>query len=297
MKRLLILGSGTGGSIMANKMRKSLKSSEWDITVIDRSDKHYYQPGQIFMPFKLYGYDSTKGSVRNSKDFIPQGVNHVIDEITRLEPDKNKVITQNGSYEYDWLILSLGCRIAPEEIDGMEEGYGKNVFYFYTPKSAMDMQTALANFDGGKLVLNIAEFPIKCPVAPIEYICLADYYFKLRGIRDKVQLEVVTSMDSIFTKPVAAQIMGSMLRERGINIVPNFSLAEVDSDKGEIKSYDGNKVSFDFLAAIPPNVGPAIIDEAGMGNGMGYALTQPNTLKSEKYPNIYVLGDNTNVTT
>jgi len=207
------------------------------------------------------------------------------------------VETADESFEYDWLILGLGCRIAPEEVPGLEEGYGKNVFYYYTMPSALDMQKALEDFDGGRLVLNIAEYPIKCPVAPIEFICLADYFFHLKGIRHKVDLEVVTSAQGVFTKPVAGRMLGDMFKAKGIKVTPNFPVAEVRSDQGKIISHDGQEVRFDFLASIPPNVGAEVIDQAGMGNGNGYALTHPNTLKSQKYDNIYVIGDCTNVNT
>ncbi len=297
MKRLVILGAGTAGTMMAHKMSRKLPASEWEITVIDKSENHYYQPGLIFVPFQLYGYNGTKGNVRKTRDLLPKEVNFVQTEITQLVPEGNRVETPSGTFEYDWLILALGCRIAPEEVPGLEEGYGKNVFYFYTYPSALDMQRALADFDGGKLVLNIAEYPIKCPVAPIEFICLADYYFQQRGIRHKVDLEVVTSVQGLFTKPVAGSILGEMIRKKGIKVTPGFSPAEVDSEHGKIISHDGKEVHFDFLASIPPNVGPQVIDDAGLGNGNGYAMTHSHTLKSQKFDNIYVIGDCTNVGT
>ncbi len=297
MKRMLILGAGTAGTMMAHKLDRKLDSSEWEITVIDKHEKHFYQPGLIFIPFNLYGYKGEKGNVRNTKDLLPKGVNFVNQEVTRLDPENNKVETREGTYEYDWMILSFGCKIAPDEVPGLQEGYGKNVFYYYTMPSALHMQKALEDFDGGKFVLNITEYPIKCPVAPIEFICLADYFFNLKGIRHKVDLEVVTSVQGVFTKPVASNILSKMFEEKGIKVTPSFSVAEVDADKGKISSHDGREVSFDFLASIPPNVGPEVIDDAGMGNGSGYALTHPNTLKSQKYDNIYVIGDCTNVNT
>lgn len=297
MKRLVILGAGTAGTMMAHKMSRKLPASEWEITVIDKSENHYYQPGLIFVPFELYGYHGTKGNVRKTRDLLPKGVNFVQTEITQLAPEGDRVETQAGTFEYDRLILAMGCRIAPEEVPGLEEGYGKNVFYFYTYPSALDMQKALADFDGGKLVLNIAEYPIKCPVAPIEFICLADYYFQQRGIRHKVDLEVVTSVQGLFTKPVAGGILGEMIRKKGIKVTPGFSPAEVDSEHGKIISHDGKEVNFDFLASIPPNVGPQVIDDSGMGNGNGYALTHSHTLRAQKFDNIYVIGDCTNVGT
>jgi len=96
---------------------------------------------------------------------------------------------------------------------------------------------------------------------------------------------------------VAGRMLGDMFKAKGIKVTPNFPVAEVRSDQGKIISHDGQEVRFDFLASIPPNVGAEVIDQAGMGNGNGYALTHPNTLKSQKYDNIYVIGDCTNVNT
>ena len=296
MKRLLILGAGTAGTMMAHKMRRRLDAT-WEITVVDKSERHYYQPGLIFVPFRLYGYTGEKGNVRPTAALLPRGVTLVRGEVQGIEPERNRVETSAGALEYDYLVLALGCRIAPEEVPGLEEGYGRNVFYYYTMPAALDMQRGLASFRGGRLVLNIAEYPIKCPVAPIEFICLADYYLHLRGIRHKVELEVVTSVQGIFTKPVAGSLLSTMFENKGIKVTPNFALAEVDADKGRLVSHDGREVEFDFLASIPPNVGPDVIDEAGLGNGNGYALTHHHTLRSRKYENIYVLGDNTDVPT
>jgi len=297
MKRLLILGAGTGGCMIANKMRKQLPPSEWEITVIDKSRNHYYQPGLIFLPFKLYGYTDEKGNVRDTTDFIPAGVGFVEAEIQRIDHANHRVETSAGSHEYDRLVIALGCHIEPEDIPGLTDGYGKNVFYFYTYPSALDLQRAVDDFDGGRFVLDIAETPIKCPVAPIEFACLANYYFTMKGIRDRVQIAMITPMESVFTKPICSTIMGDLLRERNIEVIPNFSLAEVDSDKGTISSYDGHQEHFDMLVAIPPNVGPAVLDESGLGDGNGYCVTHPNSLQATRGEDIFVLGDCTNVAT
>ncbi len=297
MNRLVILGAGTGGTIVANKARRLLKESEWKITIIDKRKKHIFQPGLIFIPFKLYGYTGEAGNVRDTQEFIPEGVDFINAEITALEPSENRVLTEQGAYEYDWLVIALGADIAPSEIPGLEEGYGKNAFYFYTMPSALALQKALENFDQGKLVLNVAEYPIKCPVAPIEFANLAHYFLLRKGIRDKVQLEVVTSQQSIFTKPICSDMMSFMLKQREIAVTPNFNVAEVDTVKGNISSYEGGKVSFDLLVSIPPNVGPGILDEARISDGNGYVRVNPNTLKSTAHGNIYALGDCTNVHT
>jgi sulfide:quinone oxidoreductase len=229
MKNIIILGAGTAGTMMANKLRKRLSKKEWNITIIDKNDKHYYQPGFIFIPFGLYGYKDLNGSVKSVKSLLPADVHFLQDGIIEIDVVKKSVKTKTQQLSYDWLIATTGVKIAPDEVPGLSQGYGKNVFYFYTPEAAMDLQKPISEFKSGKIVIEITEAPIKCPVAPIELASLADYYFRKKGIRDAVEIEVVTSQDSLFTKPIAGKILTEMFARKNIKISPNFGLAEVDS--------------------------------------------------------------------
>jgi sulfide:quinone oxidoreductase len=293
MGKIVILGAGTAGTMMANKLRRELDREEWDITIIDKDDTHVYQPGLLFVPFGEYKPEEI---VKPRSQFIPRGVNFVIDEITKIDPDNNTVHTKNGSFSYDWLIVGLGCRIVPEEVEGMMEGWHKNIFDFYTLEGAVKLREALASFEEGRLVLNIAEMPIKCPVAPIEFVFLADWYFYQRGIRDQVEIELVTPLPGAFTKPIATKVFTRIAEEKGIIITPDFNIGEVNAEEKYIESFDGKKVNYDLLVAIPPNFGPQVIEDSGMGD-MGYIDTDKHTLKAKRWDNVYVLGDVTNVPT
>lgn len=293
MGRIVILGAGTGGTIMANKLREELSRDEWDITIIDKNDTHVYQPGLLFVPFGEYKPEDT---VKSRSQFIPRGVDFVVDEITKVDPENNVVHTKNASFNYDWLIVGLGCRIVPEEVEGMMDGWGKNIFDFYTLKGAVALHKALENFEEGKLVLNIAEMPIKCPVAPIEFVFLADWYFHERGIRDKVEIELVTPLPGAFTKPVATKVFTKVAEDKNIKITGDFNIGEVNAEEGYIESFDGKKVNYDLLVAVPPNFGSQVIEDSDMGD-MGYVDTDKHTLKAKRWDNVYVIGDSTNVPT
>lgn len=293
MKHLLILGSGTGGTMVAAKMRKKLDSS-WKITIIDRSTKHHYQAGWLFIPFGVY---NPKDTVRSQYDFIPPGVEFVVDEIQNVDPVSKTVKCAQGSYSYDWLVIATGCRVAPEEIEGMEEEWKKGVHSFYTPDAALALRGALRKFQKGRLVLNIAEMPIKCPVAPLEFVFMADWYFVMNGVRDQIEIDLVTPLTGAFTKPVAAANLGQLCQEKNINIVPNFEVAAVNMESKTIESHRGDEVPFDLLVAIPPNLGSQVIVESDIGDIMGYMETEPATLKSKTYENCYIIGDATNVAT
>jgi len=293
MKEMLILGAGTAGCLAANLLSHKLDLKAWRITVLDRAEKHIYQPGLLFIPFGLYGYESPDDVVRGIREPLPKSANFVKTDI-KLIDHKNKVVeTDSGKYTYDFLISTLGCRLAPEEIEGMDLNNG--TYTFYSLDHAIRLQKALATMEQGRLVVDIADVPIKCPVAPIEFVFLADYYFQLRGIRDKVDITLVTPYDGAFTKPNASRVLTKFAEHKGINIVSNFALERVDADAGRIHSYDGQSVEYDLLCAIPPNLGPKVLDDSGLSDGTGYALTDPRTLKSRKADFIYLMGDNTNV--
>lgn len=298
MKQVVILGAGTGGALVANLLAQKLNLREWVITVIDRSDQHVYQPGLLFLPFGLYGHDDHRDIVRPIRDPLPRNVNFLAADILRIDAEKKTVETSITTLRYDWLIGAMGCRVAPEEVEGLAEPMGRDgVHTFYTLEGAVAMRAALERMTRGRLVIDVCDMPIKCPVAPIEFAFLADYYFTQRGVRDAIDITLVTPYSGAFTKPNANRVLTEMAKEKGVNVVADFAAESVDAGAGTLRSLDGRTLEYDLLCAIPPNVGPQVIDDAGLGDGMGYALTDPRTLKSRKADFIFFLGDNTNVST
>jgi sulfide:quinone oxidoreductase len=297
MKNLVVLGAGTGGCIVANALSRKLDPNQWRITVIDKSDRHFYQPGFIFLPFRLYGYKTAGQISAPIRKPLAKRIAFVAADVTMIDHVNRKVETSDGAYDYDFLVSAMGCRIAPEEIPGMDAAMGKNVHTFYTAEGAMKMQEALERFEGGRFVIHISESPFKCPVAPLEMMFLADYHFTRKGIRHKVDIELVTPLSGAFTKPIASSKLASLAERRKIGITPNFVTMEVDGENGLLKDPTGKEIPFDFLATIPPNLGPEVIDESGLGNGAGYMAVDKGSLKADKADRVYALGDNTNVPT
>jgi len=297
MKNIVILGAGTGGALTANMLCHRLDLKEWAITVIDRAGLHIYQPGLLFLPFGMYGYENEVDVVRPIGTPLPRSVGLVTADIRLIDHAKREVQTSNGNYPYDFLVCALGCRTAPEEVTGMADEMGKGVHTFYTLDGALAMRDALESMREGKLVIDICEMPIKCPVAPLEFAFLADYYFTQKGIRDRIEISLVTPYTGAFTKPNANRVLSKVAEAKGIEVVPNFAIESVDAAKKFIRTFDGRTVDYDLLCAIPPNLGPAVIDDSGLGDGAGYGMTDPRTLKSRNAERIYLLGDNTNVAT
>jgi sulfide:quinone oxidoreductase len=290
MKRLLILGAGTAGTIMANKMRRDLSAEEWNITIIEKEKFHFYQPGFLFVPF---GHAIRKDIVKPEQKFIPSGVGIIYKETGKIEAAENRVILTDGLVlDYDILIIATGTRVSPEDTPGMMgELWYKNIFDFYTIEGAEALAGFFKNWQGGRLVINIADNPIKCPVAPLEFAFYADDFFVKKGIRDRVDITFVTPMSGAFTKPKASKFLGTMLVNKNINIVTDFFLGEVDNDNKKILDFGGREVPFDCLVTIPLHTGAHVISGSGLGDEFGFVRADKNSMQSVNYKNIFVIGD------
>ena len=295
MKKLVILGAGTGGTIMANKLSQQLPKEEWQITVVDKDDTHIYQPGLLFIPFNIY---SCNDVIKPRRDFLPKDVHVVLSEIDVIEPEKNQVKLQNNQVlNYDYLIVATGSQLKPEETEGLVDGgaWYKNIFDFYSFNGACQLQKYLKHWQGGRLVLNISEMPVKCPVAPLEFLFLADWWFTEQGMRDKVDLTFVTPLPGAFTKPKASKYLGDFLDKKNIRLVPEFNIERVDTSSNKIISFDEREIDYDLLVSVPTNMGDDSIARSGMGDELNFIPTHKHTLQSKEYDNIFVIGDATDV--
>ena len=296
-RKIVVLGGGTGGTLMANRLRKLYKPGEVGIDVVDKDDRHVYQPGLLFVPFGLASIDEIvrprARQLRAGIAFHETGIDHVDIATDTVHLGNGKALS------YDVLIVATGTHLQPEETEGMTgPGWMENVFTFYTPEGAAALADALNDFDGGRLVVNFVDLPIKCPVAPLEFAFLADWYFHDCKIRDKVELTFVTPLDGAFTKPVASERLGSLLVEKGIELVTEFNTGEVDGAGGRLVSYDEREVLFDLLVTIPLHGGADYVNRSpGLGDDLGFVPTDPATLQSKAKPNVFALGDATNVPT
>ncbi|MBP6784035.1 MAG: FAD-dependent oxidoreductase [Verrucomicrobiales bacterium] len=293
-QHLLILGAGTAGTMMANHLRRRLSRKDWQISVVDRTDKHLYQPGLLFLPFGSYTEDQI---IRKTRDFIPAGVDFIQAEIDRIKPESRDVTLSDGTeIHYDILIIATGCRTAPEETEGMlGPKWRQNIHDFYTLDGARALRDKLAVFTGGRVVIHINEMPVKCPVAPLEFIFLADTFFRQRGIRDKVTLTYVTPLSGAFTKPKAAKKLGHLLGDKGIELVTDFVAERVDQEGDKLVCFDGREVPYDLLVTIPTNMGDEAVRRSGLGDDLDFIATHKHTLQSLQYPAVFVLGDATNL--
>jgi len=295
MKHLLILGAGTAGTMVANRLANELDRSEWKITIVDQEETHYYQPGFLFIPFGIY---DKKDVIKPRRDFLPPQVEMVLSPIELIEPEKNQVtLAKDGRIlAYDYLIVATGSHVVPDETPGLlGDGWRKSIFDFYTIDGALALQKFLRTWEGGRLVLNIAEMPIKCPVAPLEFLFLADWFFHERGMRDKVELVLATPLPGAFTKPKAAALLGDILLGKGIKVETEFNIERAEPEEKAIYSYDERRIPYDLLVTVPVNMGAEVIERSGMGDDLNFIPTEKHTLKAKNHDNVFVLGDATDL--
>ncbi len=304
LKRIVILGGGTGGTLTANRLQRHFKHDDVSITVVDQDGDHVYQPGLLFVPF---GLSQPEDIVRSRERQLAKGIVYIEKPIERVDIETDTVVLEgNHELPYDVLVIATGSRLVPEETEGLTgPGWGTSAFTFYDLPGATALEQALESFDGGRLVVNMVDLPVKCPVAPLEFCFLADWYFQQREMRDRVQITYVTPLDAAFTKPVASRTLQGLLAEKGIELVTEFNTGQVEyatnedaspARGGKLVGYDGREVEFDLAAVVPLHSGAEFVSRSpGLGDELGFVRTDPSTLQSKVKENIFAIGDATDV--
>lgn len=289
--RILVVGGGTGGTIVANNLARRLSGEirakkAW-ITMLTASDRHMYQPGLLYVAFGQMMPDEL---YRSQASLLESCIDLYVDPAEEFLLDQNKVKTKSGAYhDYDILVIATGSRIVPEEIPGLVEGAET----FYTEKGAIKMFKALREFEGGKVAI-VVNVPHKCPIAPVEVTFSLHDYFKARGIRDKVELKYHYPINRIHSIENVAKWAEPEFQRMGVKYETLFNLKEVDVENRIIHSEEGTEYQYDLLISIPSHRGMEQIESNRMGEG-GWIPTDRHQLKMQGYDNVYVVGDTTNL--
>ncbi len=294
MKKIVILGAGTAGTMMANKLSAALPERQWQITVVDRDDVHVYQPGLLFVPFQTYREEDI---VKPRARLLDRRVDLRLTGIDRIAPDERRVVLMDGeSVSYDVLIIATGSRIAPDQTPGLTgPGWRETAFDFYTLEGAAALRAKLDGWGGGRLVVDVVENPIKCPVAPLEFLFLAEAFFTSRGMRDKVEIVFATPLEGAFTRPKASAMFGDLLLRRGIEVVGDFGASEVDGERRVLHAHDGREMPYDLLVTVPLHAGSEAISRSQMGDEGGWLPTDKHTLRAREWEGVFAIGDATDL--
>lgn len=289
--KILIVGGGMGGTILANNLARrlapELRAGKVQISMLSASDKHMYQPGLLYLclgrmtPDELY---------RDQASLLEPGIDFKVDPVETFALDENRVRTKGGaSVGYDLLVIATGSRPVPEMIPGLAE----NAETFYTEETALRMLKRLREFQGGRVVVAVG-VPHKCPMAPLEIVFMLHDYFKDRGIRDKVQLHYTYPVGRVHTLENVARWAAPEMERLGITYETLFNMKEVDGANKVVRSEEGGEAKYDLLITIPAHKGMEVIEKNKMGAG-GFIPTDKTRLTMEGRQNVFVIGDTTNI--
>lgn len=295
-KNLVVLGAGTAGTMVANKLHRRLPTEEWVITVVDKDDVHDYQPGYLFIPF---GLNTPEQIRKTTQRFIHDGIRLVLAAVERVDAAAHEVRLEDGQVlGYDQLVIATGTTPRPDQTRGtLGPQWHRDVGEFYTFEGAVALHDQLKGFTGGRLVVHITELPIKCPVAPLEFTFLADDWLRRRGLREQTELVFVTPLDGAFTKPVASRTLGGLLEEKGISVVPDFMVERIDQVRKVLVSYDEREVAYDQLVTVPLNMGADFVAASGLGDELNYVPVDKHTFLATGCEDVFALGDANNIPT
>jgi sulfide:quinone oxidoreductase len=293
MKFLIILGGGTAGTIIANKLGRALPR-DWRIVVIDRDNDHVYQPGLPFVPFHAY---ETADLVRSRRHYLERRVELIESPIARIEPGRKSVLLGNDdALPYDFLVVATGAQMAPERDFGLlGSDWNGNVGEFYTLEGSARLQQFLDSWRGGRLVVSAGRAPLKSPNASLEFTLLADAYFRALRIRNGVEIEYVTPLPAAAVPPKVAALFAEFFAQRRIKLTANFVQARVDQAARKIVAVDGRETSYDLLVSTPTTIGAPVVGASGLGNDLNLIATDRDTLLVKGCDNIFALGDATDL--
>lgn len=290
-KRVVVLGAGTAGTMVANRLARRLtdqiRSKEVEILLISNTEKHIYQPGYLFI---VFNEKAPEHFIREEKTLVHRDVTLVFDEVRKIEPDQNRVLSDTAEYPYDYLIIATGSHPDFDSVPGLKE----SAHNFYTLEGAIRLRDTLADMKKGRILITV-DIPHKCPAAPLEFALMLDDYFRKRGVREQIEIKYTYPIGRIHSLEPVAEWALPQFEKRGIAYETFFNLEKVDPKRKVAITMDGEEHPFDVLISVPAHRGAQVVLDSGIGDEMGFIHTDRHTLKMVGSDNIYVIGDATNL--
>jgi sulfide:quinone oxidoreductase len=289
----VILGGGVGGTLVANllvrKLRYDIDRHEASVTLVDEMGQHVYQPGFMYIAM---GGERAEKLVRPERSLLDEEVQLQVGRAVRIDEAKSQVEMDDGSFiGYDELVIATGSRIVPEEI----EHFGEEAHHFYNADAALRLRHALDAFTGGRIVIGIAGMPYKCPPAPLEVAFLIESELRERGLREKSELHYCSPIGRAFTIETVSEMATPILAEKGIELHTFFNVEAIDPQRKVVQSLEGEELPYDLLILVPPHRGSKLVIDSGLAPASGWLPTDHHTLQVGGRPNVYALGDATDL--
>ena len=289
MQRVLIVGGGTGGTMLANRLDKR----RFEITVLSASREHMFQPDLLYIAFA----NLQRNIVRDERRLLARHVRFIHDKVTRADLQDRSVETAAGQrYEYDYLVLATGTRTVPSQIPGLSEVNGRFGDYHSGIAQAKKLWASLDAFRGGTIALGQSSPICVCPPSPVEGILLADRLLRQRGLRDKSRLVFFTPYPRAYPAEPMNEIIEPIVKGRGIEIMTFFDVDRIDPAERKIYSIEGDTIVYDLPIIIPPFAGAEIAyTPADVVDVDGFVIADKQTLQVKGFDSVYAIGDGTNI--
>ncbi len=293
--QIVIVGGGAAGITVASQLL--LKERNLDLALIEPSDKHYYQPAWTLVGGGAYKAENT---VKNEREVIPESVTWIRDYCQHFEPDRNQVITRNGTQiTYDYLVVCPGIQIDWHLIEGLKEALGKEgVCSNYAYEQAPQTWETIKNFKGGTAIFTYPNTPIKCAGAPQKIMYLADETFRKTGARDRSRILFCTAGGSIFGVPAYVEPLMKVVKRKNIELKIKHDLKAIKADTKEaifnVTTDSGIAevaIKYDMIHVTPPMSAPDFIKNSKLANSEGWVDVDKYSLQHKVYPNVFSLGD------
>jgi sulfide:quinone oxidoreductase len=287
-QQIAVVGGGTGGTVLANKLADKLGSEidagEVEVTLLNDGPDHVYKPVWLYVAF---GQREPSDARRPLRELVDDRVTLVSNRVVSADTDEQRLQLADGpETNYDYLVLATGSTLAPEEVPGLVEG----AHHFYDEAGATALRDELADFTEGHLVLSVVGTPHMCPAAPVEFVLMADDWFRKRGVRDDVDITYTYPIGRTHGKEAVAEWADPRFAERGINVETFFNAESVDPEAQTITSMEGTTLDYDLLVAIPPHRGDELIRDSGLGD-RGWVDVDRHILEATAAETVSALGD------
>jgi sulfide:quinone oxidoreductase len=302
-KRIVIVGGGVGGTMLANqlvnKLYPEILRGEVLITLLSNSPDHYYKPAFMYVAFNLFFQEELK---RPERSLLRPEITFNVEEVTRFDFAGQRLKTRSGKvYDYDFLVIATGCVPAPERIEGLKEA--GDHFYQYDP--ARQLAQKLSTIEKGRIFITVSfpqtpNVPHQCGIAPVETTLMLDDFLRRRGVRDKVEIiytypkTAQLMRNCLFLQRPTGEILPSVFEQKNIRFQRGFTLDRVDPDSKIAYSAEGDAQPFDILMATPPIRAVDAVLESGASqapNNEGWLPTNHESLQVYGLENVYVIGD------
>jgi sulfide:quinone oxidoreductase len=294
VQRLAIVGSGTGGTVTANllgtRLRKRVRQGKVQILLVGEGFRHHFHPADLDVAFRGSHPDAQS---RFEMDLLRPEVTFIPDPAGRIDLENRRISTVGGDvFDYDKVVLATGAVASPQLIPGLAEG---SVNFHTGPVNAMKVWDCVRNFKRGRIGVLIAGVPHRCPPAPDEALFLLDEYLRHKGIREDVELTLLTPHSKAYPADGIAEVVSTLFEERGIKTLPFFSVESVDTSAKKVRSLEGDEYAYDLLIAIPPHRGARVVRESGLGDDYGWIRADKRTMTVDGHDDTFGIGDATNI--